>query len=259
MYATNYLENGFLNTLRGITFSAPATIFLALFLSDPGESGAEGIEVAYPGYARQVLSFSAPGSMNGGIGVQNINELTFPNPTGAAGTVTHIAVCDSLGGGNILCRGELTDELSIGMGQPPVFSPGDVQFYLSGSLSTVWKARLLNILRGTSISGVTPYYSLWNGSPESAGSELSGDNYSRVPMTFGAPAEQGSGQMLISNSVAGAFNRPTAPWGVWDTSAIMTAASGGEPISIRARGESIEIRKNYTPTFAVGAIRLGLN
>ena len=50
MYACDYLENGVLNTLRGITFPAPAKVYLALYISDPGESGASGVEAAYTGY-----------------------------------------------------------------------------------------------------------------------------------------------------------------------------------------------------------------
>ena len=36
MYACDYLETGFLNVLRGVTFAAPTKVYLALFLNDPG-------------------------------------------------------------------------------------------------------------------------------------------------------------------------------------------------------------------------------
>ena len=49
MYACDYLESGFLNALRGVTFTAPAKCYLALFLNDPGESGALGTEISYAG------------------------------------------------------------------------------------------------------------------------------------------------------------------------------------------------------------------
>lgn len=45
MYACDYLENGVLNVLRGVTFAAPAKVYLALYLNDPGEDGASGTEV----------------------------------------------------------------------------------------------------------------------------------------------------------------------------------------------------------------------
>lgn len=75
----------------------------------------------------------------------------------------------------MLCRGELVEPLVIGADEPPVFLAGDVLFYLTGNLSRAWKTKVLNILRGQSIQGIAPYFSLWNGSPEAGGSELSGD------------------------------------------------------------------------------------
>ena len=153
MYACDYLENGVLNVLRGVTFTAPAKVYLALYLNDPGEDGASGTEVSYAGYKRVEIDFSAPADTNGGIGVQNITDLTFPNPVAAAGTITHIGIVDSLTGGNMLCRGELTEPLVIGADEPPVFLAGDVLFYLTGNLSKAWKSKVLNILRGQSIQG----------------------------------------------------------------------------------------------------------
>ena len=196
MYACDYLENGVLNVLRGVTFAAPAKVYLALYLNDPGEDGASGTEVSYAGYKRIEIDFSSPAETNGGIGVQNLEDITFPTPVTAAGTITHVGILDSLAGGNMLCRGELVEPLVIGADEPPVFLAGDVLFYLTGNLSRAWKTKVLNILRGQSIQGIAPYFSLWNGSPEAGGSELSGDNYARTALTFGAPAEQTSGQII---------------------------------------------------------------
>ena len=80
MYACDYLENGILNALRGVTFAAPAKCYLALYLNDPGESGTAGTEVSYTGYKRMEIDFSAPADSNGGIGVQNLTDITFPTP-----------------------------------------------------------------------------------------------------------------------------------------------------------------------------------
>ncbi len=259
MYACNYLENAVLNVLRGVTLAAPAHVYLALFLNDPGEDGASGTEVSYAGYARREVNFSAPADSNGGIGVQNVEDITFPTPVSAAGTITHIGIMDSLTGGNMLCRGELTEPLVIGAEEPPVFLAGDVLFYLTGNLSRAWKTKVLNVLRGQSITGITPYFSLWNGSPESSGAELSGDNYARVALTFGAPSEQTSGQVIMRNSAAAAFNRPSTAWGTWNTSAIYSAATSGEPVYIKARVEPGELKKGYMPTIAEGAIEVGIN
>lgn len=259
MYACDYLENGVLNALRGVTFAAPANCYLAIFLNDPGETGAGGTEVSYNGYKRIEVDFSAPADSNGGVGIQNLKDIVFPTPDQTAGTITHVGVMDSIVGGNMLARGELIEPLVIGTGEPPVFLAGDVLFYLTGNLSKAWKARVLNVFRGQSIQGITPHFSLWNGSPESSGSELSGDNYQRVPITFGAPTEQASGQIIARNSVAASFPRPSTAWGTWNYSALYSAPTSGEPVYIKPLTEAIELKRGYMPTIAEGAVEVGLN
>lgn len=259
MYACDYLENGVLNALRGVTFTAPARCYLALYLNDPGESGTSGTEVSYTGYKRMEIEFSAPADTSGGVGVQNVADITFPTPPAAAGTITHIGVLDSLVGGNMLARNELVEPLVIGAEEPPVILAGDTLFYLTGDLSRAWKMKVLNLFRGQSLQGVTPYYSLWNGSPEAAGIELSGDNYQRVPLTFAAPVEQLSGQVTARNAGDTAFPRPTTPWGTWTHTAICTAAGAGEPIWIKARTEPKEIKRGYMPRIAEGSVVVGIN
>lgn len=259
MYACDYLENGVLNTLRGTTFAAPAKCYLGLYLNDPGENGMGGVEVSYPGYKRMAVDFSAPADSNGGIGVQNLSDITFPTPSAAAGTISYVGVLDSLTSGNMLARGELTEPLVIGEEEPPVFLAGDVLFYLTGNLSKAWKAKVLNIFRGTSIQGVTPYLSLWNGSPESSGSELSGDNYKRIPVTFGAPTEQASGQIIIRSSQAASFPRPSTAWGILTHHAIYSAQASGEPVCIKALDEPKELKRGYMPVFGEGTVEVGIN
>ncbi len=259
MYACNYLESGFLNALRGTTFTAPSQCYLALYINDPGENGTSGTEISYLGYARQAITFSEPAPTSGGIGIQNLTDIKFPVPASAAGTVTHIGVLDSQSNGNMLARGELTEPLVIGNKQPPVFLVGDVLCYITGTLSTAYKKRLLNTMRGQTLQGITPHFSLWNGSPEATGAELSGDNYARVPITFAAPDEQAGGQLLVQNATAAAFNRPSTNWGVWSWSAIYSAATGGEPVILTHLTESIDVKRGYMPTFDVGTIKVGVN
>lgn len=260
MYACDYLENGVLNAaLRGITFAAPAKCYLALYINDPGESGTAGTEVIYTGYKRMEIEFSAPAAFSGGMGIQNLTDITFPTPPEVAGTITHVGVLDSLSGGNMLARGELMEPLVIGKEQPPVLLAGDAVFYLNGNLSKAWKTKVLNLFRGTTLQGITPYLSLWNGSPEDSGSELSGGNYQRVPITFGAPAEQSSGQILARNSSPVSFPRPTTAWGLWSWVALYSGQTSGEPVEVIALTEPVEVKRGYMPTFAEGAFEVGIN
>ena len=259
MYACDYLEKGVLNALRGTAFPAPSKCDLALYISDPGESGTNGTETLYDGYRRMEIDFSAPADVSGGVGIQNLLDLTFPAAATAAGTITHIGVLDSLAGGNMLARGELIEPLVIGKDETPVVLAGDVLFYLTGDLSRAWKAKVLNLFRGQSLAGITPFHSLWNGSPESGGAELSGDNYARVAVSFSAPVEQPSGQLLARNTVAASYPRPSTAWGTWTHSAICSADSSGEPVWIKARAEPMALKKGYMPMIAEGAVEVGLN
>lgn len=259
MYASNYLEAAVLNALRGQTFTAPSAVYVALYLSDPGESGTTGTEVSYSGYQRQPITFSEPAAEAGGIGFKNLSQITFPTPSNDAGTIQWIAIMDSQIGGNHLCRAELTEPLAIGKDEPPVFLPGDVSFYLTGNFSKAFKTRVLNTFRGVSLAGFSPYFALYNGDPENSGAELSGDNYARVKLTFAAPAEQESGQLLIQTSLSVSFNRPTTDWGNWSYSAIYDSASSGNPVATVRRSVAKEIKRGYMPTIAAGAVKVGLN
>ena len=81
MYATNYFETMILNVLNGVQAGAPATVYVGLFLTNPGEAGG-GTEISYTGYARQAITFDAPESMEDGIGIKNSAEITFPLRSG---------------------------------------------------------------------------------------------------------------------------------------------------------------------------------
>ncbi len=259
MYACDHLEKGVLNTLRGTSFAAPSKCWLGLWLSDPGETGAAGVEVSYPGYQRLAVEFSAPAEGEGGTSIQSVSDLTFATPPAAVGSITHVGVLDSLSGGNMLARSELVEPLPIGAEEPPVLLAGDVLLTLTGDLSRAWKIRVLNLFRGQSLPAAAPFYALWNGSPDGGGAELSGANYQRAALTFGIPEEQPSGQVLAKNTAPAAFPRPTAAWGTWTHSALFTAGTAGEAIWIRARAEPKEIRRGYMPRAAEGTVTVGLN
>ena len=99
MYACDYLENGVLNVLRGVTFAAPAKVYLALYLNDPGEDGASGTEVSYAGYKRIEIDFSSPAETNGGIKTSRTLLSRHPSPrraplhTSVFWTPSRAAIC----------------------------------------------------------------------------------------------------------------------------------------------------------------------
>jgi len=235
MFLSSYAEIGFLNAMRNITFSAPSQVFCGLFLSSPTETGTGGTEISYPGYVRMPITFNPPTPEGTGIGIRNSEQATFPQSDENAGTVRHIGIFDSATGGNMYLYGQLTDDLPVQAGESPVLLINEILFFSIGDMSMSYKTKLFNVIRGTTLQGFRSYFSLYNGDPQNGGSELVGDNYARVLLVFSAPLEDTSGLSIIRNTADVNFNRPTGSWGNWTHSAIVDAATSGEPVWIQQR------------------------
>jgi hypothetical protein len=110
MALSNHLENALLDhVLRGNAYTAPGSIHVALFTTDPTDADT-GTEVAGNAYARQTVTFDAP---SGGA-TANSGVVQFAVATGSWGTVTHIGLYDASTGGNLLFHGALTQSRAIG-------------------------------------------------------------------------------------------------------------------------------------------------
>jgi hypothetical protein len=258
MYATNYFENQFLNTLRDISFTAPEKVFIGLFLSNPTDTGTAGTEIAYEGYERREVTFTAPAPESGGIGFKNSGQIRFAETNMNVGTITHIGIFDSKIGGNMLLYGKLNESLPLEAGEAPVLLEGEIVYYLTGSLTDAYKTKLLNVLRKQNLEGFNPHLSLWNGDPEVAGSELSGDNYSRIPLTFTAPTETPTGQSSIENAIDTSFSRPTSSWGTLTHIVIMNNKTSGVPVCKQIRGAK-EVKKGFMPIIKSNSIKVMIN
>jgi hypothetical protein len=120
---SNYLENALINvTLRATSYTAPTTVYVALYTSDPTDADT-GTEVSGTSYARQSVTFGAPS--NGAT--TNSAAVEFPQAGGAWGTITHIGIRDASTAGNLLYHTALDASKSI--------DSGDVFRIASGSLS----------------------------------------------------------------------------------------------------------------------------
>lgn len=240
MYASNFYENAALNLMRGQSVSAPSTLYLALFLSNPGDTGSEGTEISYSGYERQAITFSAPAASGSGLMVQNTSLISFAEASSSAGTVTYVGVFDSSlpGSGNMWLYAPLDMGLVVQNGVSPVFRAGGIKFILSGNFSSYYRNQILNILRGTNCVGFAPYLALCNGDPTASGSEFSGGDYARIAVTMGAPSQQASGAALSVNISDAMSNISTANWGSLTHAAIYDAETGGSPFAIVDLGRS---------------------
>lgn len=120
---SNYLENALVNaTLRNTSYTSPATVYVALFTTDPTDA-ASGTEVTGGSYARTSVAFAAPS--NGAAA--SSADCTFPTCTSTWGTVSHIGIFDASTAGNLLYHTPLDTSKTI--------ETGDIFKIASGSLT----------------------------------------------------------------------------------------------------------------------------
>jgi hypothetical protein len=120
---SNYLENALINgTLRATSYTAPTTVYVALYTSDPTDADT-GTEVSGTSYARQAVTFDAPSN---GV-TTNSAAVEFPQAGGSWGTVSYIGLRDASTAGNLLYHTALDAAKTI--------ETGDVFRIATGSLS----------------------------------------------------------------------------------------------------------------------------
>lgn len=124
---SNYLENALINaTLRNTSYTSPATVYVALYTTDPTDADT-GTEISGNGYARQSVTFGAPSN---GASV-NSAAVEFPQATGSWGTVAYIGLRDASSGGNLLYHSPLDASKTISTGDVFRISAGNLSVTLS--------------------------------------------------------------------------------------------------------------------------------
>lgn len=99
---STYLEDKIINyVLRNVAYTAPTTVYLALYTSSPTAADS-GTEVTGGSYARQAVTFSASSSGS----TSNSGTVTFSGMPAA--TVTHFGIRDASTAGNLLYWGPLS-------------------------------------------------------------------------------------------------------------------------------------------------------
>jgi len=127
---SNYLENKLLDhVFRGVTYTPPSTIYIALFTATPDDTGG-GTEVSGNAYARVALNPSTtnwaatngattttnPSSGTSGT-TSNNSAITFPTATPSNwGTVVAVGIFDASTSGNLLFWGPLSASQVVNAG-----------------------------------------------------------------------------------------------------------------------------------------------
>lgn len=264
MYASNFFENKIMSLLLGgPAITAPSSLYVALFISSPGESGEEGTEISYTGYNRMPITFTGPNSASSGMSMENDTAITFAEYTGSgSNNVEAVGIFDN--NNNMWLYGTLTTRLNVQSGVSPVFQAGSLKWTFSGNLSSYYRPRIMDILIGrNNLSSFNPYIALYNGDPNGSGVELSGVNYARMPVTFQQSESQpSSGALKYEN--ASEIVSPTAGSGGWGTLthvAIMDNSVGGNVFASMPmrNNSSYVITYGSTAGFHAGDLTFSIN
>lgn len=253
---SDHLENKVLeHILKATAYTRPATVYLALFTSDPGEAGTTG-EVSGGSYARVAITnnnTSFPACATTGTPTKTLSiGATFPTATAAWGTITHWALFDaSTGTTNLLFTGKFDTPRTVASGKTPKVPAGDISITIvnssSGGLTLYSQRKILDhILGGPSFTVPTAVFlGLATGASGETLSEWEDSSYTRQELAFAA-ASGGS----IANTGAETFSASVVDedvslthYGVWDDAIIgnlLVYGSLNTPRSV-AVGDSVSL------------------
>ena len=263
MYATNYFESAILNLMRGTAITAPTTMYLALFQSDPTDSGTAGTEADYSGttsnYARVPITFAEPYAQSSGSSnyvLENAADISFAEASASGNVITHVAVMDAARGGNMLLYGPLDSNLTIQSGVTPTFRAGNLQWIWQGNISAYYKQAVMNVLRGSNCGGFTPYI----GFCDTNGNEFNGANYARFALTMTEPTQNPTTNVCYSSNTEQATS-PIAgnDWGAVQIVKMFNAQTGGQEFSSVNIGNSYNITTGSLFGFHAGDYVVNIN
>jgi hypothetical protein len=130
MPSSAYLANKVLDHLLGkTTYTAPATVYLALFTTMPDDSDANGVEVSASGYARVAVTnnttnFPSASARNKKMAVQ------FAFPAFAQAGIVGFGLYDASTSGNLLFSERLNNTIDISAAVAARFAANALQFTL---------------------------------------------------------------------------------------------------------------------------------
>ena len=111
MSFSNFLETEILDhVFGGAAYTAPTTLYLALFTATPGETGG-GTEVSGGAYVRKAVAFTTSGNTT-----SNTSAVEYPTATANFGTVTSVGVFDAATSGNLMAYATLSSSKTIDTG-----------------------------------------------------------------------------------------------------------------------------------------------
>lgn len=267
---TDFAELELLDHVCNGAYAPATTIYLALATADPTDAatGASMSEVANANaYQRTAITYGAAASRR----VTQNAGVTFPQATGAWGTVTHWAIVDSqtYGAGNVLAHGQFGTSKSIVNGNTPSVASGETYVEFSaGEISDYLANNLLNFMfRNQAFSSPATYVALVTAATvdSDTGStitEVSGGSYARVQVNVNggaSPTWDLAAAGLVDNTHAIAFAEATASWGTLVGIAIVDAATAGNLLVYDNGMADQAVGSGDTVSFPVGDLDITMS
>lgn len=128
---SDFLENELLDhVLSAATYTAPATLYVALFTAAPTDAGG-GTEVTGGSYVRLAVTNNATNfpAASGGAKSNGV-VFTFVTATANWGTVVAMGIFDAVTAGNLLFWADLTVNKAVNNGDTASFPVNDLDFTL---------------------------------------------------------------------------------------------------------------------------------
>jgi hypothetical protein len=232
---SDYLELELLDHIFNAAYTAPTTVYVSLYESDPGDDDS-GTETSYTSYARQSITFAAASSR-----VVDQNALvTFPANTGSTVTITHWGLHDAVSAGNLMAHGAFGVSKQVNNGNTPSIASSEIDVTFSaGEISDYAANNLLDLaFRNQAFSAPDTYVALVTAtvSDSDTGStitEPSGNGYARVQVNINggsSPTWDIAAAGLVDNTHLIQMPTPTGSWGTVVGVAICDAATVGNLI-----------------------------
>lgn len=238
---TNYLEDELLDhLLGGGDYSAPGTVYLALFTAAPTDAGG-GTEATGGGYVRLAITNNPSNFPNASDGEKtngvDFTMFTASGAVSAAANMTHVGLYDASSGGNLLMWAAVDTPAAIASGDTPTFATGALQFELKGAFGTSVRNGLLDLVLGANSYSrpASVYAALFTAAPSESGggTEVSGGSYARVTIANNNTNFPASSSGTKTSGTAITFPTATAAWGTVTDFALFSSALGGSILYFR--------------------------
>jgi hypothetical protein len=275
---TDVAENALLNHLCSTAYTAVTPLFVALCTADPTDTATTlaGVEVANANaYARtQIPGFSAAASRQ----VIQSGAITFPQATGAWGTITHWAIVTlgSFNGGTCLAHGAFTGSFAPVNGNTPTIPTTEIKVQFNASSGAGFGDYIVHkwldlMFRNVAFTKPATYVGLSTGTAltdsvlaVSGLTEVTGTNYARVlvNITGGAsPAWSVVAAGAAENVQAINFVSPGGAWTQITSMFLVDSASGAGNVLGFDSANIVDqtAQASDTVQFAAGSLDLSIS